>query len=91
MNIITVLSFFIFGLNCRSISRKKATNENHHFTDDQWSIEHRCLEHVSKRCQKEYGTTKDIEVCKCVRFKSECDIVNLCWDHLLESKPKLFI
>ena len=91
MNIITFLAFFIFGLNCWSISRRKATNKNHHYKDDLPEGQLACFNNVSKWCQAEYSNTKDIEVCKCYRFMSQCDKKNLCWDHLLKSQPELFI
>lgn len=96
MNIILFLAFFIFGLNCRSISRRKAINENHHFNDNQWSIVRPeglrpCLENVSKWCQTEYRSTKEIEDCKCDGFKRKCYRVDLCSNHLPVSKPESFI
>lgn len=91
MNIITFLAFFIFALNCRSISRRKATNKNHHFKDDHPEGPLPCLKNVSKWCKGEYRSTKDIEDCKCDGFISECDRVDLCWNHLLKSKPESFV
>ena len=76
MKIILYLTFLISGLNCWSISKGHATDENKQFKDNQLEGPPPCekyvIDYVNEICRMEYRYTNYIEECVLHLHKRFC-------------------